>query len=242
MGSILILSPYFLYSQNKDAAVLYNTDGIITFQVYATYVSSAELQNDLGSSISFLRDAMIELKGGYGFGGELTFNPRFNEVDLVFYLSSEYLKVKDDELIMRFENDTAVSNVKFIEEYDILPLEAGLKWHLPVSTERFRVFIGGGAGLYFGNRTRTIGPYKTSPVSRKPGFSMNVMAGMEYFFQRNLSLDFEFKFREATFDSKDEFEVDQVTINGNVYDMGNPVYSRVLVDGTRLSLGVKYHF
>lgn len=243
MGSINLLNPYFLYSQNGDNEhIVYNGSGKLTLQVFATYVSSAELQNKLNSNIPFIRDASIELKGGYGYGAELTYNPNINNFDVVFYISSEYLKVKDDELLMRFENDSATSNVRFTEEYSMIPLEAGLKWNLPVSTERFKIFIGGGAGVYFGNRTRIIGPYSTSAVSRKAGISMNVLAGLEYFIQRNLSLDFEFKFREATFDSQDRFNVDFITIGGNIYSMDNPVYSRILVDVTRLSAGIKYHF
>lgn len=245
MGSIILLNPYFLYSQpeneNKDY-IPYNGSGKFTLQVYGMYVSSAELQNNIKSSVSFVRDASIELKGGYGYGAEFTYNPGFSNFDVMFYISSEYMKVKDDELLLRFENDSASSVVRFTEEYNLLPLEAGLKWNLPVSTERFKIFIGGGAGIYFGNRTRSVGPYSTSPISRKAGVSMNVLAGLEYFFQRNLSLDFEFKFREASFESQDRFAVDYVTIGGNIYSLDNPVYSRLLIDGTRVSAGLKYHF
>jgi len=243
MGSINILNPYFLYGQQEhDKITAFNGSGRLTLQVYATYISAAELQNNIKSNISFVRDASIELKGGYGYGAELTYNPNIADFDVMFYLSSEYLKVKDDELLLRFENDSASSVVRFTEEYNMIPFEAGLKWNLPVSTERFKIFIGGGAGIYLGNRKRSVGPYTTSAVSRKPGISMNVLAGLEYFVERNLSLDFEFKFREASFESQDRFDVDYVTIGGNIYSMDNPLYSRLLIDGTRLSIGLKYHF
>jgi len=243
MGSILLLNPYFLFSQGlTDEIKSYNSGALFTIQVYGTYVSSAELQNNIKSNVSYERDASIELNGGYGYGGEVTYNPRFSGFDVLFYMSSEYLKVKDDELVMRFENDSAVNSVRFTEEYKLLPFEAGLKWNLPVSTERFKVYIGGGAGVYFGNRNRQIGQYKTSNISHKAGFSMNVLAGLEYFLERNLSVNFEFKFREASFESEDRFESDLIVINGNIYSMDNPVHSRLLIDGTRLSAGLKYHF
>lgn len=243
MGSINFLNPYFLYSQTEhDRISSFDGSGRFTLQVFATYISAAELQNNIKSNISFIRDASIELKGGYGYGAEVTYNPNITNFDVMFYLSSEYLKVKDDELLLRFENDSASSVVRFTEEYNMIPLEGGLKWNLPVSTEKFKIFIGGGAGVYFGNRKRSVGPYTTSAVSRKAGVSMNVLAGLEYFVERNLSLNFEFKFREASFESQDRFDVDYVNINGNVYNMDNPVYSRLLIDGTRLSIGLKYHF
>ncbi len=243
MGSIYLLIPYFLYSQSRtDEPVIYNGSGKFTLKFYGTYVSSAVLQNNIKSSISFVRDASIELNGGYGYGAELTYNPNIKNFDVLIYVSSEYLRVKDNDLLLRFENDSASSSVRFTEEYNMIPFEAGLKWNLPVSTERFKIYIGGGGGIYFGNRTRSIGPYNSSAISRKAGFSMNVLAGLEYFIQRNLSLDFEFKFREANFDSQDRFDVDYITITGNVYNMDNPLYSRILVDGTRISAGIKYHF
>lgn len=243
MGSILLLNPYFLSAQNsKDEIIQYNGNSKFTLKAFATYVSSAELNNNIKSNVSFVRDASIELNGGYGYGGEVTYNPGFSVFDVVFYFSSEYLKVKDDELLLRFENDSATNVVRFTEEYKLIPLEAGIKWYLPVSTERFKIFIGGGAGIYFGSRNRFVGPYYTSNLSKKAGYSMNVLAGLEYFVERNLSLDFEFKFREASFESMDRFNEDLITINGNVYSMDNPLHSRLLIDGTRLSIGLKYHF
>lgn len=243
MGSVIMLSPYFLYAQNsKDEIIHYNGNSKFTLKVFASYVSSAELHNNIKSSISFIRDASIELNGGYGYGAEVTFNPGFSIFDVVFYFSSEYLKVKDDELILRFENDSAANVVRFTEEYKLIPLEGGIKWYLPVSTDRFKIFIGGGAGLYLGSRNRFVGPLYTTNLNKKAGYSMNVLAGLEYFVERNLSLDFEFKFREAFFESMDKFNEDQITINGNVYSMDNPLHSRLLIDGTRLSVGLKYHF
>ncbi|MCC6866190.1 MAG: hypothetical protein IT280_08530 [Ignavibacteria bacterium] len=237
------MSPVLLYSQSpKDELLNYNFNSKFTLQAYIMYVSSAELQNNIKSNSSFIRDAAVELKGGYGYGGEITYNPEFKDIDITFYLSSEYLKVKDNELVMRFENDSAFNSVRFTEEYNMIPIETGVKWNLPVSTERFKVFIGGGAGIYFGNRTRQIGQYKTMAISRKAGYSMNVLAGLEYFLERNLSVNFEFKFREPNFDSEDKFETDFITINGNTYSMDNPVYSRLLIDGARISAGIKYHF
>lgn len=243
MGSVLILSPYFLSSQeSKDKIIHYNNNSEFTLKVFAAYVSSAELHNNIKSNVSFIRDASIDLNGGYAYGGELTYNPAFSVFDVIFYLSAEYLKVRDDELLLRFQNDSAFNVVRFTEEYKLLPIEAGIKWYLPVGTERFKIFIGGGAGLYFGNRNRFVGPYFTSNLSKKAGYSMNVLAGLEYFLERNLSLDFEFKFREASFESIDRFNEDIIEINGNVYSMDNPLHSRLLIDGTRISIGLKYHF
>ena len=243
MGSIYQLNPCFLYSQiTNPEHTVYNESGKFTIYIYGTYVSSAELQNDISSHIAFLRDASVELSGGYGAGGEISFNPGFANLGLSFYLSSEYLKVNDDELLMRLDQDSSYINYRVGEEYTLIPLEAGLKWRLPVSTERFKIYIGGGGGVYFGDRTRTIAGLQSYTVSKKAGYSMNILAGLEYFVARNLSVDFEFKFREASFDNESRFNSDFVTVNGNNYPIENPINSRFIVDGTRISAGLKYHF
>lgn len=236
-GSILLFSPYFLYSQSKNTDLpFFDKSKKFSILLYGTYVSSAELQNDIDAPLPFFRDASTELKGGYGYGGEISYSPEINSFDITFYLSSEYLKVRDDDLTIQFAEDTNTAKIRFTEEYYLIPVEGGLKWHLPVSTERFKIYIGGGAGVYFGDRKRTISVFSTSSISAKPGFSLNVLAGTEYFIGRNLSFDFEFKFREASFEAVSRFN------DGYPFGLDNTIHSRIIVDGVRLSAGLKYHF
>jgi opacity protein-like surface antigen len=241
-GSVFLHSPYFLYSQtgNKELP-FYDKSKKFSIQFYGTYVSSAELQSEIDSPVPFLRDAAIELKGGYGYGGEISYSPLANNQDITFYLSTEYLKVKDDDLTLQFIQDSTSVKVRFTEEFSMIPVEGGLKWNLPVSTDRFKFYIGGGAGIYFGDRKRTISTLSTTEFSSNR-YSLNIMAGSEYFIGRNISLDFEFKFREASFETENRFSQDFITVNGTSFNLGNPIHSRIIVDGVRISAGLKYHF
>jgi hypothetical protein len=74
--------------------------------------------------------------------------------------------------------------------------------------------------------------------STKPGYSLNVLSGIEYYIARNLSAVFEFKFREAYFEVESEFGSGRNPIFG----LPNPFNSRIVVNGTVLSLGLKYNF
>lgn len=243
MGSAIMLNPYFFYSQSLHESYLYsNGDNRFSIQVFGTYVSAAELQDNYRSNIPFLRDASVELYGGYGYGAELTYDPKIGDIGIIFYLSSEYLKASDEDLAIRFENDTNFAQRRFTQEYELYPIEAGLKWYLPVSSDRFKIIIGGGGGVYFGNSSRSLGVVKSTSITNTPGFSMNVLAGLEYYIARNLSANFEFKFREASFDSESRYDSNVIVISGVEYSLENPFYSRFLVDGARLSLGLKYHF
>ena len=64
---------------------------------------------------------------------------------------------------------------------------------------------------------------------------------MQYYIGRNLSLNFEFKL-ESSFDTRDSFDQNSITIDGQNYELDNPAVSRIIVDGVRLSLGVRYNF
>lgn len=239
VGLITLSNPYFLSAQqHADSKELpfFDKSKRFSLSIYATYVSSAELFDNISSSEAFLRDISVEIKGGYGYGGELTFNPEIYDLGILFYISSEFLKAKDNELVAsKIINDTTILRGRFTEEYTLIPVEAGLKWSLPVSTDRFKIFIGGGAGFYFGERTRTVGGVKTEKVSSSPGFSLNVLSGVEYFFARNLSVDFQLKFREGTFEAESRF-ASPVPVFDNV------IKSRIIVDGVRLSAGLRYNF
>jgi opacity protein-like surface antigen len=242
VGLIILSNPHFLSAQrskeNGHSKELPYFDKSKKFSIllYGTYVSSAELLDNVKSDVPFLRDASVELKGGYGYGGEVTYNPEIYDLGIILYLSSEYLKVKDDGMVaVKVIDDTTIIRARFTEEYKLMPIEAGLKWSLPVSTDNFKIFIGGGAGIYFGERTRTVGRVSTTKVSSSPGFSLNVLSGVEYYIGRNLSVDFQFKFREGSFDVENEFPQ-----NVTVFD--NVIYSRIIVDGVRLSAGLKYNF
>jgi len=231
------------FAQSQDEELKFFDPGKkFAVSVFGMYVSSSELQNNPRSTDPFEKNAMIELDGGFGYGGEFIFDPGIFNTDILLYVSSEYLKIRQSDLVLDFDDGTNRYSVGMVEEFYMIPAEAGIKWPLPVSSENFRIFIGGGAGVYFGDRTRTITYLKSSTVDKIPGFSLNVLAGMEYFVARNLSANLELKFREANFDVESKFSSNTIDINGVQFELTNPFYSRLLIDGVRISAGFKYHF
>lgn len=230
----LISAQSYIYPQsNGEEKRFYNPSKKFSFAVFGMYVSSAEVLNNINSRDPIERDTYDELSGTYGYGAELNYEPRLYNLDLVFYISSEYIKMKE-EVPYRVDNGINITTYKATEKFIMIPLEFGLKWPLPVSTENFKIYIGGGGGFYFGKHTRDILNLESQTLSVTPGFSLNILAGLEYYIARNLSANFEFKFREASFDVKGQY-------NKNTY-LPEPFYTRFIADGTRLSAGFKYHF
>jgi hypothetical protein len=228
-----------LYSQTKQNAGFYDPEKRFSVSLYGTYISSSELMNNPNSTDPIERDASVDLPGGYGYGAELDYEPPLFDLGLTFYISTEYFKSSSNELILRFDNGEDVANVKAYESYSVIPLEAGIKWSLPVSSDNFKIYIG---GIYFGDRTRTMLNMVSTNINKKPGFNVNVLSGLEYYVARNLSANLEFKFREAVFDVESRYNTNIIRINGIQFTFENPFYTRFIVDGVRLSAGLKYQF
>jgi len=207
------------------------------------YVSSSELQNDPHSSDPIEQNVLVDMNGGYGFGAELDYKPNLRNVDLMFYLSTEYIRINETNLVFGFTQDTSELDVGMVENFYVIPIEFGVKWDLPVSTDAFKIYIGGGAGFYLGNRTRTLSNTLVSTTDfTKPGFSVNILSGMEYYLEKNLAADLELKFREGFFDVQSHFSQSSVYVNGTTYYLQNPFYSRIILDGVRVSFGLKFSF
>lgn len=226
----------------EDEKKFYDPNKKFSVYIYGTYVSSSELQDNPKSPDPIERDATVDLDGGYGYGGEFIYDPGIYNLGIKFYLSSEYLKVDQRDLEFILNNGETESKVRMREKFTFVPVEFGLKWNLPVGSDNLKIYIGGGCGAYFGKRTRIIADMQSSSINSKPGFSLNILSGIEYYMARNLSADLELKFREASFDSEDRFSQNQIEVNGTSYQLVNPFYSRIIIDGVRISLGFKYHF
>ncbi|HJY64766.1 MAG TPA: hypothetical protein VJ455_11470 [Ignavibacteria bacterium] len=239
LSLIAILNCNIIYSQpNIDSRLFFDPLKRFSLKLSGTYISSTELQNNINSSNQIERDASTELDGGFGYAAELTYDPKLGNSEIYFFISSEYFQHKQKDLYIRYYEDTNFYSVNFEEQFYFIPIEAGIKWNLPVSGQNLKIYIGGGGGVYFGNRKRIIRGLVTTTNHVNPGYSINVLSGIDYYIARNLCAAFEFKFREAYFEVESQFDSKLKT----VYGFPNPLTSRIVVNGTTLSLGLKYSF
>ena len=238
-GSVILPGSAILFSQNNNEIKVYSDPAKrFSLRLSGSFISSSELQNNITSQNPIERDASTEMSGGFGYAGEITFDPGFGSSEIRFFISSEYFYHKEENLYLRYYEDTNFYSVRFEEKYSIIPIEAGIKWNLPVSGYNFKLYIGGGAGVYFGERKRTVGALESTTDKMNPGFSLNVFSGFDYYIARNLSASFEFKFRDAYFEVSSRFGSGRYPS----YGLPNPFTSRISVNGTAITLGLKYDF
>lgn len=225
------------YSQQISEASIGNGFSIMPS---VEYVSSASIQLYSNSRDVFLRGLTEQLDGGYGYG--ISLRKKFFRQDLSFGITTEYLKIFDDQLSELFESDSVRVRSRVTEELWIVPVEFTGYFNIPNFNEDINIYLGGGFGVYFGDRRRTIANLSTKTISRSPGYSLIVLSGFEVLMSEQFSGVFEVRFRQGEYSVISQFPSSTVTLNGRVYPLEQNLNSTVFVDGLKLSLGVAYHF
>jgi opacity protein-like surface antigen len=166
----------------------------------------------------------------------LEFRYRFSQ-SLIFGLDIETL-----------ENDKKgrhLNSPRFIVDdgFKIYPVEFSVYYFLPFSTEDFKFFMGGGFGIYPGERTRSFGDINFVKVDSEIGYGIQVSTGMDYILIQNISIRGEIRFRDPDFTSTNKYTKKIVTYDGNNYSVNtNNTISRINVDGITFRIGLAFQF
>ena len=120
--------------------------------VSGNYVSSATIMLNPSSSDLVEKSSSVETKGGYGYG--VTLKKRIFGDDFYLGISTEYIKIFDDQLVTSLDNGDDIVNVRLSESLEMVPVEFALYFNMPRFANNFNMYLGGGFGFYFGNRTQ----------------------------------------------------------------------------------------
>ncbi len=191
-AAIFIFNQSDAYSQKMPAIELGSGYSIMSS---VNYVSSASVQLNAFSSDVFERSQTEELLGGYGYG--LSIRKNFFTNDLSFGITTEFLKIFDDQLTQTFESDSTRVRTRVTEELWLLPVEFTGYFNIPKFTDDLNIYLGGGLGVYFGDRKRTVANIQSKTISKEPGFNFVILSGIEYLFTKQIAGVFEIRFRQG---------------------------------------------
>ncbi len=161
---------------------------------------------------------------------------RFSE-NIIFGLDVEYLK--------HSKKGRYLNSPRFIVDdgFIIYPIELSIYYFIPFSTEDFKFFMGGGFGLYPGERTRKFGDIKYVDVDSEIGYGIQASTGMEYILFKNISFRGEIRFRDPDLKVTNKYNDKIVHYNGSTYNVNtNDSESRINVDGITFRIGVAFQF
>jgi len=237
-----ILIFFLLISNQAFCQKSFLSDFFKDFTIYLSgnYISSATIQLNPYSTDIIERNITDEVNGGYGYG--LSIKKKIISDNIYFSFSTEYLRITDNSLSTVLENDTNFIPVHVTENIKFVPVEFALYFSLPQALDNLNIFLGGGAGIYFGDRSRRMVGYETITTSKTATVNILVLFGMEYMMDKHISLLLEMRVRQGEFKVSNHFPVDNVTLEGVNYQFQQDLNSKVFVDGLKLSLGIGYTF
>ena len=136
---ILSGSRFILYSQMIDNNhKFFDPAKKFTIYAYSSYVSSSSVQNNLDSPDPIERAGLTDINGGFGFGSELDFKPGLLNLDLIYYLSIEYLHLDQSGIQYEYSDGVNVFDYTARDKFTVIPLELGIKWPLPIGSDNFK--------------------------------------------------------------------------------------------------------
>jgi opacity protein-like surface antigen len=125
--------------------------------------------------------------------------------------------------------------------FRIIPVELTGYFRIPITEGSFGVFMGGGVGVYYGERQYSLAGLDAPVVSSTPGYGIHVLGGVSYRLTDHFSLSTELKFRDAHFESTNTFNQPQVRYGNIVVNLSQkPFLSSIHTDGMVVQLGAAF--
>jgi hypothetical protein len=210
-------------------------DGGLSIILKGNYTTSSQIFPNPNASDAFTRSESFLVEGTFGYGVE--FKYRIAQSLVAIGASVEYLQAS-------LERSVGVAfrqGVQIQDGYRVLPIEVTGYFIIPFSTRTFQVFIGGGAGMYIGDRTYTMAGVEATTVDSEPGYGIHVVAGLNYGFNDWFSITGEMKFRDLQFTSTNVFPVPRINYGGGVLNVNTePFESKIHTDGVVFQIGAAF--
>ncbi len=239
--TLALLSPSIIFSQNSDHNTQrssFLSDIIVSGAL--NYVSSATIQLAPYSADLIERNSSLDIAGGYGYSFSVRTKVFSN--DLFFGVTAEFIRIQDNNAVLTLEGDTSIARIKLTETITSYPVEFTAYFNVPSFQENLNIYLGGGLGLYSGDRKRKLLNFESETISKTFGLSLVVLSGIEYYFEKNFMSFMELRFRSGEYDVKSKFPVSSVTLNGVPYPLDKEMNSKIFLDGLKVSFGLGYRF
>lgn len=127
--------------------------------------------------------------------------------------------------------------------YRAIPIELSGYCFLPVGTREFRLYMGGGAGVYLGERRYAYAGVRSAVKERGVTGGIHVLTGVEWRLSDLLSLRSEVRFRNVQLSSVNVFRGGVAIVDGTTVPLPVvPLSSRISIDGMNLAASLAFHW
>lgn len=218
-------------------AQAYAEDKPFSIALKGSFTTASQLFPNPHSPDEVERAQFFSLKDIWGIGIELRY--RFPETDLAIALSSDYLRATRSSAIRL----SGGQQIPVEDGYRVVPVELTGYFLIPLSGDPFGIYMGGGAGAYFGRRIYRLANVEAPALKHDVGFGIHVMSGVSYRFTDMVRAFVEMKFRDLQFTSVNQFTSPTIHYGSVVVPVSTqPFDSRVHTDGIIFQFGVVLAF
>ena len=203
----------------------------------ANLTTAARLFLNPNASDAYARAQSVSFTDFFGYGAEIRYH--IPGTTLAVGLSADYIVSSDTRTITA----AAQRAVPAEDGYRVIPVELTGYFRIPIIEGRFGVYMGGGLGVYFGERQYSVAGLSAATTETYPGFGIHVLGGVQYQVTEWFALSAEMKFRDAQFEATNSFAVPSIRYGDILVTLPQkPFESSIQTDGMVLQLGAAYSF
>ncbi|MBM4172257.1 MAG: hypothetical protein FJ214_10350 [Ignavibacteria bacterium] len=210
--------------KNFSAALNYN------------YTTTSKLFLQPNSEDPFVRGTHQNLDDIYSYSAEIRF--RISE--------SLFIGISIESLKKTYENknfNLGGLRASMTDGYNIMMTEFNLYYLIPFSTLHFKFYMGGGAGLYLGEHIRNLGDTKFINEKNKLGYGINVLVGMDYLINEQLSIRGQLRFRDPEVELTSKYADNLVKYEGRTFSIPSNIFTtKANIDGITFTIGAAFNF
>ncbi|MFH1194176.1 MAG: hypothetical protein V1720_00610 [bacterium] len=204
-----------------------------------SYTTTSRLYLNPNASDPFTRNQNIPMDDIYGYSLDVRY--RLSE-SIILGINADLITKTGVSTNVVVISDASVISVEAEDGYKLIPLEFSAYYLLPISVEKFKFYMGGGIGIYFGSHIRKFKDVEAVNENRSFEYGIQVAVGMDYMITNFFSVRGEMKFRDPEFEMTSTYSKKEFQIGETKYSIPHDKFdSKVNIDGATFSIGVVFH-
>lgn len=210
----------------------------LSFTLRGGYTTTSKIYTNPDSPSPDLRGQYTGIDNIYAPGFELRWMIPGYSIGLT--LAAEYLSKFDEEVeLVGFLNPPRALPLK--EGLRMIPIEVGGLVLVPLGSEKVRLTMGGGIGMYFGRRSLTIAGVDATQQNQPISFGIHVETSFDYRITPELFARLDMRFRDPEYTTESRFQ-QQATQYGGILVLlpRDPFRAKINVNGLNFGLGLGF--
>ncbi len=209
-----------------------------SFTLRGGYTTTSKIFYNPDSPFPDLRGQFTGIDNIYAPGFELRWMIPGHPIALSF--AAEYLSKFDEEVqLVGFLNPPRALPVK--EGVRLIPVEVGALIFIPLGSDKVRLTMGGGLGMYIGRRFLTIAGVEATQQNQPISFGIHVETSFDYRITQGVFARLDMRFRDPEYTTESRFHQEATQYGGVLILLPrDPFRAKINVNGLNFGLGLGF--